>query len=85
MKILFLLLVLANLGYFAWQLYNQPQVTADIRTPLPVDNHTPPLVLMKEMPRQSPQAAPVGPQSQREPMLQELPTADAEQTLSPAP
>lgn len=81
MRVLFLALVLANLGYFAWQTYNQSTTLTDAHAPLPVDAHTPPLVLLKELPSQPP--APMVPQSQREPVLQELPPPDTDPAAAP--
>lgn len=74
MRSFFLLLVLANAGYFAWQIYNQPPGAEHAFGPLTLDDHTPPLTLLGELPKSPP--APVT-QPPREPVLQELPSTDA--------
>jgi len=75
MRSFFLLLVLANVGYFAWQLYSQPPPAVEHPFgPLTLDDHTPPLMLLSELPKPPPPAA--NTQPQREPALQELPPTD---------
>lgn len=78
MRVLFLLLVLANLGYLAWQSYSRPPDSMVATGPLTIDDRTPPLIMLKELPQPPP---PIDTQSQREPALQELPAPDTE----PAP
>ena len=75
MRVLFLLLVLANLGYLAWQSYSRPPDSKTATGPLTIDDRTPPLIMLKELPQPPP---PIDTQSQREPALQELPAQDAE-------
>lgn len=73
MRSFFLLLVLANAGYVAWQIYKQPPAAEHAFGPLTLDDHTPPLMLLGELPKPPP--APVT-QPPREPALQELPPPD---------
>lgn len=70
MRVLFLLLIIANLGLFAWHTQTQRLDQALLLGPQPVDESTPPLLLLNELPKQTP---PVEPAAPRESALQELP------------
>lgn len=70
MRVLFLLLIIANLGLFAWHTQTQRLDQALQRGPQPINDHTPPLLLLSELPKHTPPAEPPAP---RESALQELP------------
>ncbi len=70
MRVLFLLLIIANLGLFAWHTQTQRMDQALLLGPQLVDEHTPPLLLLSELPKQAPPAEVPIP---RESALQERP------------
>ena len=47
MRVLFLLLELATLGYLAWQSYSRPPDSTAATGPLTSDDRTPPLIMLK--------------------------------------
>ena len=74
MRILFLLLIIANLGLFAWHLQGPDGDKAMSIGPQPVDNNTPPLLMLSELPKQG---ATAEAQAPREAALQEIPPDNA--------
>lgn len=80
MKALFIILLLTNAGYFAWQAYARPPEPAPTNAPLTVDAQTPPLKLLRELQSQPPPTSSLLP---REPTLQEFPVSDTTTAAAP--
>ncbi len=75
MRILFLLLIIANLSLFAWHMQGPRDSDKAMSIgPQPVDANTPPLLLLSELPKQD---APAEAHAPREAALQEIPPDNA--------